>query len=213
MIKFAIATKEYTNALLRGSVRTSDYDISGGMTSQPQNGLNEWVASPQFYTREDAMKVCKQMNEQSNPFAFHKVAEIETSHNITKEILETINKVIETGEITHPQLIDLIGLTGESANILKEKARGNFKEFEDFIAPYCAPLTKITGTVMKSKFGFAIKIKQKNKDISLVIGTKDISGDLKSQVVCKRAFNLKCDVELTGYLFNNRFFVVSAKEK
>ena len=69
------------------------------------------------------------------------------------------------------------------------------------------PLIKITTVVIKIQSGFAIN--QKNKEIALVIDT----GDLRNQVICKRAFNLKKEVELTGYLFNGKFFVVSAEEK
>ena len=205
MIKFAIVTKEYTCAAPRGIVRVSDYDISGGMTSQPQNGSNQWVASPQFFTKEDAEKVCAEMNEQGKGFAFNEVVEVETSNNLTPEILETINKVIETGEITHLQLMDLIGLTGESAKVLKEKARGNF--FECFIAPYCAPLTKITAVVIKIQSGFAITLNsQKNP---LIIDTSD----LNSLRVCRRSFRFQKEVKITGYLFNGKFFVVSVEEK
>jgi hypothetical protein len=205
VIKFAIVTKEYTCAAPRGIVRVSDYDISGGMTSQPQNGSNQWVASPQFFTKEDAEKVCVELNEQGKPFVFHEVVEVETSNNLTPEILETINKVIETGEITHTQLMDLIGLTGVSTKVLKEKARGNF--FECFIAPYCALETTVAATILRKETSFSIKLN--NLKIPLIIDTSN----LLVSFLCQRSRDMQKEVKITGYLFNGKFFVVSAEEK
>lgn len=205
MIKFAIKTEEYTHAAPREIVRTSSYDNYGGMTYQPQKGMNKWVSSPQFFTREDAQKVCEQMNEQSKPFAFHKVEVVETSNNLTSEILETINKVIETGEITHLQLMDLIGLTGESAKALEEKARGNF--FEHFIAPYCALETTVTATLLRKETSFSIKLN--NCKIPLIIDAYN----LRASFLCQRSRVMQKEVKITGYLFNNQFFVVRVEEK
>jgi hypothetical protein len=205
VIKFAIVTKEYTRAAPRGIVRVSDYDISGGMTIQPQKGVNQWVSSPQFFTKEDAEKVCAEMNHENNPFSFNEVVEIETSNNLTPEILETINKVIETGEITHTQLMDLIGFTGVSAKVLKENARGNF--FEYFIAPYCALETTVAATILRKEPSFSIKLN--NLKIPLIIDTSN----LLALFLCQRSRDMQKEVKITGYLFNGKFFVVSAEEK
>ena len=205
MIKYAIKTKEFTHALPRGIVRTSDRDISGGMTSQPQNGCNQWVSSPQFFTKEDAEKVCVELNKQGKDFAFHEVVEVETFNNLTSKIIETINKVNETGEITHLRLMDLIGFTGESVKILEEKSRGNF--FEHFIAPYCAVETTITAVIIKGDTGFSIE--EKGRKTPLVIETDNLYAIL----ACQRSLRLKQPVKITGYLFNGKLFVVSAEEK
>lgn len=204
MIKFAIKTEEYTHAAPREIVRTSSYDNYGGMTYQPQKGMNKWVSSPQFFTREDAQKVCEQMNEQSKPFAFHKVEVVETSNNLTSEILETINKVIESGEITHLQLMDLIGLTGESAKALEEKARGNF--FEHFIAPYCTVETTISATLLRKETSFSIKYN--GIKTPLIIDTSN----LITSLVCSKLRDMQKEGKFIGYLFNNKFFVIAAGE-
>lgn len=205
MIKFGIKTEEFTHALPRGIVRTSDYDISGGMTHQPQNGVNKWVSSPQFFIREDAQKVCAEMNEQNNPFSFHEVVEVETSNNLTPEILETIKQVIENGDVTHLQLMDLIGLTGETAKVLEEKARGNF--FEHFIAPYCAVETTVTAKILSKESNYSIKYN--GIKTPLVIDTSN----LITLLVCGKLRDKQKEGKFIGHLFNGKFFVVVAGEK